>query len=253
MSADERIRALERQALHDPAARDRLHREKARHGQPVWIADILQQAGLGKVALSSVASGVRAVLKETKLRDVSATIWSDATSRYVYTKQGSHSFEKYSAVQEKFRKVFGISLGPFYHTHREEKREPYEPLHYAGPTLATEHQDIFLEAVRVRENQTPSLAPTGRDYRRDDVVLLRKPGARRRYVVVNTRHDPRLPGVACFRVAYLDLVALSGAVRGSVIRGIAPDRVSLDADQTVEFTGAIADQLLRYYEARFGG
>jgi hypothetical protein len=239
VSGDERIRDLERAAKNDPIASAKLAREKARYGQPLWIADVLQQAGLKHVALSSIAKGVRAVCKETWI-SVQVSIWRDANDSYVFIQDGLRCGD--SRTREKFRKVFGIHIGPFYHLHREERVEPYERLYYGGPTLASEHQETFLEAVRKSEAKAPDKAPVDRPYRRGDVVTLRRPGARRRYVVDWTAPSDGL----------LDLIALSGAVKGSHAHNVSPDRVSFDPDQTLEFTGSIADKLRRAYESRRG-
>lgn len=66
----------------------------------------------------------------------------------------------------------------------------------------------------------------------------------RRYVVTGTSPSRIVPGTVL-----VNMVALSGGQRGSAPGGINENRLFLSRDQTVEFTGAIADALRRRYEA----
>ena len=76
------------------------------------------------------------------------------------------------------------------------------------------------------------------------VVRFRDRGARRRYVVARVMHFGS--GENAWTDYYL--VALSGGEAGSGSSGIRREHVVLDADQTVQFKGAIARKLERQFE-----
>jgi hypothetical protein len=257
--SDETLRELERAAASgDPVARDRYLREKARMGQPLYMADVLEAAGFKKAALSSVAKGVRAVCKLARL-SVRVTIWKDANASYVYTESdysndhlfrttlgpaGDLVFE--TRTRERFHKTFGINTGSLYHTHREDQSRPDEEYwHAAGPTLKPEHQEAFLSAVAKNEGRAPSRKPTGRPFQQNDVVTLRKTGARRRYVVSGVQADGALV-----------LVALSGSAKTGVIgsygSGMSQESVSLDPNQEIVFWGNDSGKLANEYRGRVG-
>jgi len=241
--SDEKLRALERAAAAgDAAARERYLREKTRVGQPIYMADVLEEAGFKKVALSSVAAGVRAVCKLAHV-DALVSIWRDSCASYVYTEtscRASDSGAAFEQARERFRKTFEISMGPLYHTHREERRREYDLSHAAGPTLKPEHQEAFLEAVSKNEGKAPSLKPVGRAFQVNDVVTLKLPGAYRRFVVCCVEKDGRL-----------ELVALSGSFRKGVIGRISQESVAIAAaSQDIFFAGADSGKLARHYEGR---
>lgn len=287
---DVTIRELERAVAQGlPGSADALRRERNRRGQGarLYVADLLEQAGLERAELSSIANGFRAVVKALgikarvftsgraiEIRDLASgpdwRAWKFATEQcgcglyadgdHVYLCQahrealspetlalyedgkftrvrvGDLESEAHAevAIHEAFDRslcqYFDIKSLTIYHSHREDKSRGEEDYFWpAGPKLAPEHQEIFLDAVRANENRTP---PAQRAIAAGNVVRFRV-GGRRRYVVA------ALETLG----ARLSLVALSGGERGSAPSGVDPEQLTLDEDQTVAFTGPNAHKL----------
>jgi len=103
-------------------------------------------------------------------------------------------------------------------------------------------KDLLTREEREVETRQRMEAGTeeGRNLQVGEVVRFRDRGARRRYVVARVVYYP----------TWVDyhLVALSGGEAGSGSSGVRREQVTLDADQTVEFKGAIARKLERQFE-----
>lgn len=290
--ADARIRELERAvAVGEAGAADALRRTRNRAGQGVrlYVIDLLEQAGVAEVEASSIACGIRAVVKALGLRaSVTVTglgrgvritdvrggkdwrvrsfptegcgcgLWADGdhvllcekhkgavsaetlalyeAGGYVRARPSSdpaHVDEEERAVSVALARglcayfeVGSLILSP---THREDRSRPLEE-HYwdAGPRIAPEHQEAFVDAVLANENRTPAAR---RAIKADDVVRFRV-GGRRRYVVTAVEPGGRL-----------SLVALSGAERGSRPTGVSPDELTHDEDQAADWAGRLASRL----------
>jgi hypothetical protein len=214
---DERLRQAER----DGSA-DRLRREQNRAGQGkrLYMVDLLDQARV-KPELSSIAVGVRAVLKAL---GIPARVRLDCGA--VNVTPGGR--EGVAALRDYFE-VKASSLHTLHPFHREAR----SALQTAGPRLAPEHQELFLDAVITHESKTPRAR---RQLRQGDVVKFRV-RKRRRYVVSGADEH-----------GHLSLVALSGFVKGSGLHGVEEDRLTLDKDQTVAFTGGNGELFRARYE-----
>ena len=225
-STDEQIRELERRvAAGDESAWDELRRARNRagHGKPVWMADLLEKGLREVIPIRACGVGVRAVFEAAGIANVGVRC---VGKRFNFISLSIHDEATATEVARLFafgegKNRSGNDLGFILHPLARETSEGDDQ--YVGAKLAPGWQDVFLDAVRGRLTELAKTRPrpVDRSFQRRDVVKLDVQG--KRYVVGRVEPDGQLT-----------IVPLSGRKGPSVVL-VPSDQVMLDEDQSFCF------------------